>query len=71
MERLLPPNLLYTKGWPVAVPTLEEAELLDRVRTRVGEAVCIPLRHERAAAIQARYAELLAELLPERRRTLG
>lgn len=60
LEKLLPKHLHYTKGWPTAMPSLEEAELIARVRRGVAEAVGIDVQCTRGKEVLARYAQLLA-----------
>lgn len=60
-EARIPQHLLYTAGWPICMPTAEEARLLVDVRKQVAEAVGIEAGYLDAAAIQARYAALLGE----------
>lgn len=64
-EAQIPKHLLYTRGWPTCMPTMEEAALLARVRigvqaevSRLGNA--LPrLYYFHAATIRERYAGLL------------
>jgi 3'-phosphoadenosine 5'-phosphosulfate sulfotransferase (PAPS reductase)/FAD synthetase len=58
-ERRLPKHLLYCKGWPVAVPTWEEACLLSEVRKAVADAVQISIQYTAPGEIRDRYAELI------------
>lgn len=58
-ERKLPPHLLYCEGWPVAVPTWEEACLLSEVRKSVASAVQISIQYTTPNEIRDRYAELI------------
>jgi 3'-phosphoadenosine 5'-phosphosulfate sulfotransferase (PAPS reductase)/FAD synthetase len=60
-EALLPKHLHYTKGWPTALPSVEEAELIARVRREVARAVGLQVRYTTGAEVMARYAELLAK----------
>jgi 3'-phosphoadenosine 5'-phosphosulfate sulfotransferase (PAPS reductase)/FAD synthetase len=62
-EARIPDHLLYTKGWPTCVPTLEEAELLGEVRREVADAVGLSVLHTDAICIIGRYEELMAEKL--------
>lgn len=59
VEALLPENLLFTKGWPTAIPTSEEAELIAYVRCKVAEAVGIPVGFTDADSVTKRYREML------------
>jgi 3'-phosphoadenosine 5'-phosphosulfate sulfotransferase (PAPS reductase)/FAD synthetase len=60
-ESRLPKSLLYVKGWPIQMPTLEEARLLGEVRTAVAGAIGLPIRYTEPGEILDRFAELLAE----------
>jgi 3'-phosphoadenosine 5'-phosphosulfate sulfotransferase (PAPS reductase)/FAD synthetase len=58
-EKLLPRHLLYCKGWPVAVPTWEEACLLSKVRQTVADAVQLDIHYTTPGDIRDRYHELI------------
>lgn len=58
-EARLPKHLLYTKGWPTAVPTMAEAELLADVRRIVSAAVGLQVNYLLPEDIIGRYEELL------------
>lgn len=58
-ELKLGAHLLYIKGWPIAVPTMEEAELLAEVRREVGLALGLVLQYTDAESIRDRYADLM------------
>lgn len=60
-EARIPKHLLYTAGWPAVMPTWEEAELLAEVRQRVAAALQINIHYQTAAAIMARYADLMQQ----------
>jgi 3'-phosphoadenosine 5'-phosphosulfate sulfotransferase (PAPS reductase)/FAD synthetase len=59
-ESRLPKHLLYTKGWPTAVPTMAEAELLADVRRIVSESVGLRVNYLDPADIISRYQQLLS-----------
>ena len=59
-EACLPADLLFTKGWPTAMPSTAEARLIADVRRRVAEAVGLVVMHTDEAAVLARYAQLLS-----------
>lgn len=59
-EARIPKHLLYTKGWPEAVPTHTEAELIAEVRLEVFKAIGIEPTFVTAASIINRYETLLA-----------
>jgi 3'-phosphoadenosine 5'-phosphosulfate sulfotransferase (PAPS reductase)/FAD synthetase len=60
-ESAIPRHLLYTAGWPAAMPTREEAELIAAVRCRVADAVGIEVGYRDGPSVLARYAELMAQ----------
>lgn len=60
-EATIPPHLLYQKGWPVAVPTAQEAALLAGVRLEVAAAVGLTIDYTTPDQIIGRYVVLLAE----------
>ncbi|MBR8043384.1 phosphoadenosine phosphosulfate reductase family protein [Burkholderia cenocepacia] len=59
-EAKLPKHLLYTAGWPITVPTLEEAYLIASVRRDVATALDIEVLFTTPSAVRDRYDELLA-----------
>lgn len=59
-EARIPQHLLYTKGWPTVMPTLDEARLIAWVRCAVAEAVDIDIQYTTAGTVRDRYAELMA-----------
>jgi len=64
-EKRLPKHLLYQKGWPVAVPTWEEARLLSEVRKAVAHTVQLNIAYTTPSEIRDRYSELI--ILKEQR----
>lgn len=60
-EARLPKHLLYLKGWPVAVPTHGEAELLAEVRCTVADELGLAINYRDAQSIIVRYEELMAK----------
>jgi 3'-phosphoadenosine 5'-phosphosulfate sulfotransferase (PAPS reductase)/FAD synthetase len=58
-EARIPPHLLYTKGWPTVMPTVDEARLLCDVRQTVAYVVGLDIDYTRADDLRARYAELM------------
>jgi 3'-phosphoadenosine 5'-phosphosulfate sulfotransferase (PAPS reductase)/FAD synthetase len=60
-EARLPQSLLYVKGWPVQMPTLEEARLLGEVRKTVADAIGISIGYTEPGEILDRFTQLLAE----------
>jgi len=61
IEEQIPNRLLYQKGWPTAVPTRADAELLAGVRREVSALSGIEARFLDADSIIARYEDLLLE----------
>lgn len=59
-EALLPMSLLFVKGWPTAMPTPQEAQLIADVRKRVARAVGLHINYTDAPAVLTRYAQLMA-----------
>jgi 3'-phosphoadenosine 5'-phosphosulfate sulfotransferase (PAPS reductase)/FAD synthetase len=59
VEAEIPAHLLYTAGWPNALPTREEAELIASARRRVADLVGIEVQCRTAGAVRDRYAELM------------
>ncbi len=57
IESAIPKHLLYVKGWPVAMPTLEEASLIADTRRRIAEVMEIEVHHTTALSVWNRYAE--------------
>lgn len=60
-ESRLPKHLLYTAGWPTAVPSLEEAELLAEVRLSVAASIGREVDFTEAGAIISRYEGLMQQ----------
>ena len=58
-ELLLPAHLLFTSGWPNAIPSPEDAALIADVRRSVGLAVGLEVRFTTANEVIRRYGELL------------
>lgn len=59
IEGAIPNHLLYVKGWPVAMPTLEEASFIAQTRRRIAEVMEIEVQHTTALSVWNRYAELI------------
>jgi 3'-phosphoadenosine 5'-phosphosulfate sulfotransferase (PAPS reductase)/FAD synthetase len=60
-EAVIPKHLLYVKGWPASVPTLEEARMLCDVRLRVAAAARIPVLYTEPGDLIGRYEALIEE----------
>lgn len=61
LEATLPKHLLFTKGWPTAMPTEAEAQLIADVRLHVAAAVGIQVGFTNAKDVLERYAQLMTE----------
>ena len=61
IEATIPRHLLYTRDWPTAIPTWEEAELLSEVRLQVARIMGVQVGYTQPGAIRARYSELFEE----------
>ncbi len=59
IESEIPGHLLYSKGWPTALPTFGEAELIASVRQRISALIPIAGDFLTAETVRARYAALL------------
>lgn len=64
LEKMLPKHLHYTKGWPTALPSTDEADLIASVRRGVAEAVGIKVKYTNGAEVLARYSDLMAQKPP-------
>jgi 3'-phosphoadenosine 5'-phosphosulfate sulfotransferase (PAPS reductase)/FAD synthetase len=60
-ESAIPKSVLFVKGWPHAMPTVEEAQLLADARTKVCALIGIENRFPTVKSVQDRYGELLRE----------
>jgi 3'-phosphoadenosine 5'-phosphosulfate sulfotransferase (PAPS reductase)/FAD synthetase len=61
IEKRIPKELLYEKGWPTFQPTMEQCEIIASVRREVAALYGIEILYTTAEEVYARYAELLAE----------
>ena len=61
IESQIPDHLLYTKGWPTVMPSLEEAALLCRVRCEIALLLGIEISCTSSADLIERYADLMAQ----------
>lgn len=59
VEKVIPKHLLYVKGWPVAMPTGAEADMLAGVRRKVSEIVGLKSKYLTGPDVFTRYAELM------------
>lgn len=59
-ESMIPKHLLYVKGWPVGVPSEDDARLLSRFRIRVGAMLGLDMKYTDPGEIRNRYRELIA-----------
>ncbi len=60
LEAAMPPDLRYVKGWPPRMPSLAEAALIAKARAPILAHHGLADHFPDAAAVQARFAELLA-----------
>lgn len=60
IEAEIPKHLLYTKGWPTAMPTMQEAEFIAHVRRQIGSLMGWEVACTSAESVLARYSELMA-----------
>lgn len=60
VEERIPRHLLYTAGWPNAVPTASEAEIIAEVRCEVAALYGWSIDCTDALSVVARHEELLA-----------
>jgi 3'-phosphoadenosine 5'-phosphosulfate sulfotransferase (PAPS reductase)/FAD synthetase len=59
LEKLLPKHLHYTKGWPTALPSAEEAELIAHVRRGVAAVLGVEVKYTTGPEVLTRYQQLL------------
>lgn len=57
-EKLIPEELLYVKGWPTFVPSLEQGELIASVRRQVSGALGLPSKYLTGPEVVERYRDL-------------
>lgn len=57
-ELRLPPDVLYQKGWPVAVPTHEHSQIIASVRRQVADALQLQIGYTTAGEVRDRIAGL-------------
>lgn len=58
LESRIHRDLLYVKGWPVAIPTRESARLLCEVRRQVGQVMGLNCDYLEPQSLIGRYEEL-------------
>lgn len=61
IEKRIPKELLYEKGWPRFQPTMEQCEIIASVRRDIAALMGWTLQYTTAEEVYARYAELIAE----------
>jgi len=59
LEATIPEHLLYTDGWPTALPTAAEARLIADVRESVSALLKLNSRYLTAGEVMERYRTLL------------
>jgi 3'-phosphoadenosine 5'-phosphosulfate sulfotransferase (PAPS reductase)/FAD synthetase len=67
LEARIPKHLLYVKGWPVFVPTWDEAETMAEVRREVGNLLGLDVGYTTPGAIIDRHQELMFKQDSKRR----
>lgn len=60
IEKRVPKELRYVKGWPTFQPSMGQCELLAEVRVEVAELLGFKINYTTGPAVHGRYAELLA-----------
>lgn len=60
LEASMPARHRYVKGWPLYLPTMDEAEIIAAVRRELLGMYGLPSHYPTAQAVQDRFAELLA-----------
>lgn len=58
LESLIPRELLYVKGWPIAIPTREAAQFLCGIRQQVGQITGLDVDYTEPQKLIDRYEEL-------------
>jgi 3'-phosphoadenosine 5'-phosphosulfate sulfotransferase (PAPS reductase)/FAD synthetase len=59
LEAQIPKHLLYVKGWPVFVPTWDEATLIANVRRQVGKIMGLKVEYTDPYSVIDRHQELM------------
>lgn len=59
-ECVLPPHLLFKKGWPTVMPSPSGADLIAKVRRDVASAVGLEVFHTTGEEVLKRYSQLMA-----------
>ncbi|MBK6974711.1 MAG: hypothetical protein IPH26_17830 [Sterolibacteriaceae bacterium] len=59
-EATIPPHLLYQKGWPVTVPTAQEA-LSEGARHEVATAFALDINNTTPEELTGRYVDMMAQ----------
>ena len=59
LEFRIPKHMRYVKGWPTALPTQAEAEMLADVRKRMEDIISVDCKYTTAGDVIARYQELM------------
>jgi 3'-phosphoadenosine 5'-phosphosulfate sulfotransferase (PAPS reductase)/FAD synthetase len=60
IESAIPEHLLYVKGWPTAIPSTSDAELIASVRRKMNALMGLDMNYLTAESVLARYSELMA-----------
>ncbi len=59
-EAWLPGHLLYEKGWPTVMPTIEEAGVIAQMRREVADLLGVTVQYTTAETVLWRYGYLMA-----------
>lgn len=59
LEASMPARHRYVSGWPLHLPTIDEAEIIASVRRELLANFCLTNHYPTAAAVRDRFAELL------------
>jgi 3'-phosphoadenosine 5'-phosphosulfate sulfotransferase (PAPS reductase)/FAD synthetase len=60
-EARIPKHLLYVKGWPLVMPTAEEAALIAEVRCEIASLLGLEISYRDADSVLNRFAEMMAQ----------
>lgn len=58
VESAIPDDLLYVKGWPIAIPTKKSARMLCTVRKQMAAIMGFPVNYSSPTSLIERYVEL-------------
>lgn len=64
IEAQIPDHLCFEKGWPRFMPSVNEAQLLARVRSQIQDLYGLSIHYTDATSILQRYSELMSQSQP-------